>query len=212
MRKSDDDPSNVRPTVLKVPEEKPSKENLTMKRGSHDLGAHKDKMSNLKINLSPGPKTPGAEVPARSPSPLKEYPLLKLNEYAKNCSQADSADSNCDFVKKVVYNSENVSSVSTTVDSQTGKQASMKQATPILRTSPAVVRGQGASKEKKERPTKRDTANKANKEKEGEGVKKNELETTSKGRGKERNSKHANKEHKRASKTDKGGKRHKKKG
>lgn len=205
MRKSDDDPSNVRPTVLKVPEEKPSKENLTMKRGSHDLGAHK--MSNLKINLSPG-----AEVPARSPSPLKEYPLLKLNEYAKNCSQADSADSNCDFVKKVVYNSENVSSVSTTVDSQTGKQASMKQTTPIQRTSPAVVRGQGASKEKKERPTKRDTANKANKEKEGEGVKKNELETTSKGRGKERNSKHANKEHKRTSKTDKGGKRHKKKG
>lgn len=234
MNGNEDDPNNVRPTVPKgqTEEKGPSRENLTMKRASRDGGggcprgrtSSKDRMSSTKVSLSPGPKTPGVEPPARSPSPLHEHPLLKLNEYAKNCSQADSADSNCDFVKKVVYNSDAVSSVSTTVDPgskkpQTGKQ----QQQSVQRSGPTAVvlagrgggGGQGAaasgSKEKKERPTKREGGAKKEGEGGGASLKKTELESA-KGHSKERNNnKHANKEHKRASKTDKGGKRRKKK-
>ena len=250
MPGNEEDPTNVKPTALKGNDERPSKERLTMKRAGGGGGGGVGSASKLKVN---GRENTVTKSPPLSPMPatVQPAPLLKLNEYAKNCSQADSSDSNCDFVKKVEYTSENVSSVSTTVDqskSPHNKQSARQSGTAVIkRSGPTVVRGGGGGgpgagskgrlergergqeeekdkdKEKrekkredskeskdtksKEKPTKRDKRDKEKDKEAASGLKKNERETTSKGRSKERGSRHGNKEHKRASKTDKGKKK-----
>ena len=209
-----DDPNNVKPTPLKLP----------------DAGKGKEAPQNEKENVKSKSRMKVVDrnnrAPSFTPVGFKAHPLLKLNEFMKNCSQADSDDSNCEFVKKVDYNSEAVSSASC-VESKKPNEHDQK-AKPVKtshmnRAEMPVVKASGSkssinsrdrakdsdkkkddskekgdSKERKE--SKEHSGSGGSKESKDKGSKlaKKEKESVSKGSSgsKDKDKKHGNKDHK----------------
>ncbi|KAI2795672.1 hypothetical protein RDWZM_004257 [Blomia tropicalis] len=122
-----DDPTNVKPAPMK----------LAGQRDSSTTRQGQDKSLN-KIQ-------PNCEL-RRDASPLNNvntHPLLKMNEYQKNCEQSDDSDSNCEFVvKQFGYNSTPVSASSLCTTTAAPKQTAKGNkgvSARITRTEPVPV-------------------------------------------------------------------------
>lgn len=136
-----DDPTNVKPIPIKVQDGRLPKEKEIAKESS-------------KAKVAESNRKESGHKWSTSLLGTKSHPILKLNEYAKACSEGDSADDNCDFVKKVEYASDAISSASCVDVKQNYSKSKLARTTQIKRADAVQPNNSKEIKDKERKESK----------------------------------------------------------